>query len=75
MGMLFYFEDEIDDMINQMQFLLDNEKELKKEDKEHIKGMAIQFMIDLHKYLKENDYDAYEKMIDYAAECNEKNKR
>ena len=29
MGMLFYFEDEIDDMINQMQFLLDNEKELK----------------------------------------------
>ena len=69
--MLTTYEDEIADLKNQIEFLLNNADELKGDDKKKIRHMAIDFMIDLHQYLKQNDYDAYEKLIDHAAKCNE----
>ena len=69
--MLTTYEDEIADLKNQIEFLLNNADELTDEDKKKIRHMAIDFMIDLHEYLKKSDYDTYEKLIDHAAKCNE----
>ena len=69
--MLTTYEDEIADLKNQVEFLLNNANKLNDKDKNDIRHMAIDFMIDLHQHLKKNDYDFYEKLIDYAAKCNE----
>ena len=62
---------EIEDLKNQVEFLFNNADELNDEVKGHIRKMAILFMIDSHQYLKKDDYDTYEKLIDHAANCNE----
>ena len=69
--MLTTYEVEIEDLKNQVEFLHNNADESTDEVKGRIRKMAILFMIDLHEYLKKSDYDTYEKLIDYAAECNE----
>ena len=69
--MLTTYEMEIEDLKNQVEFLLNNADELKDDDKKKIRHMAIDFMIDLHQYLKKSDYATYEKLIDHAAKCNE----
>lgn len=69
--MLTTYEMEIEDLKNQVEFLHENADELTDEVKGHIRKMAILFMIDLHQYLKKDDYDTYEKLIDHAANCNE----
>ena len=69
--MLTTYEMEIEDLKNQVEFLHENADELTDEVKGHIRKMAILFMIDLHQYLKKDDYGTYEKLIDHAANCNE----
>lgn len=69
--MLTTYEVEIEDLKNQVEFLLNNADELNDEVKGHIRKMAILFMIDLHQYLKKDDWDTYEKLIDHASKCNE----
>ena len=61
--MLFSFEDEVEDLLHQLNFLLENKEELNHETKERIKILSINFIIDLHSYLKENDYKTYNKLL------------
>lgn len=61
--MLFSFEDEVEDLLHQLNFLLENKEELNHETKERIKILSINFIIDLHSYLKENDSKNYNKLL------------
>ena len=61
--MLFSFEDEVEDLLHQLNFLLENKEELNHETKERIKILSINFIIDLHSYLKENDSKTYNKLL------------
>ena len=61
--MLFSYEDEVEDLLHQLNFLLENKEELNHETKERIKILSINFIIDLHSYLKENDYKTYNKLL------------
>ena len=61
--MLFSFEDEVEDLLHQLNFLLENKEALNHETKERIKILSINFIIDLHSYLKENDSKNYNKLL------------
>lgn len=61
--MLFKFEDEVEDVLNQLNFLLENKENLSDETKERVKLLSINFIIDLHSYLKENDLKTYNKLF------------
>ena len=61
--MLFSFEDEVEDLLHQLNFLLENKEELNHETKERIKILSINFIIDLNSYLKENDSKTYNKLL------------
>ena len=66
--MLTTYEEELKDCRNQLDYLIANTKELKKEDREHIKGLIINLMIDVHKYLKNNDLKFYIKLLEDIAD-------
>lgn len=61
--MLFRFEDEVEDLLHQLNFLLANKEDLSDEAKGFIKSLSINFIIDLHSYLKENDIKTYNKLL------------
>lgn len=61
--MLFYYENELKDTIDQLTILLENKDEISEETKNNIKKLVINFTIDLHQYLKQNDYKTYDKII------------
>jgi len=61
--MLFYYEDELKDTIGQLNYLLENKDDISQDTKENIKKLVINFTIDLHQYLKQNDYKTYENLI------------
>lgn len=61
--MLFYYENELKDTIDQLNILLENKDEISEETKNNIKKLVINFTIDLHQYLKQNDYKTYDKII------------
>lgn len=61
--MLFYYEDELKDTIGQLNYLLENKDDISQDTKENIKKLVINFTIDLHQYLKQNDYKTYERLI------------
>lgn len=61
--MLFYYENELKDTIDQLNILLENKDEINEETKRNIKKLVINFTIELHGYLKQNDYKTYDKLI------------
>ena len=61
--MLFYYENELKDTIDQLTILLENKDEISEETQNNIKKLVINFTIDLHQYLKQNDYKTYDKII------------
>ena len=65
--MLTTYEHEIETNLLELEFLLKNKDKLSDETKAAIRKLSILFMIDLQEYLKENDYKAYEEMIDYIS--------
>jgi len=66
--MLTTYEQEIADLRNQINYLLENAESLNDETKAAIRKLSILFMIDLHEYLKQNDYKAYENLIEAVSE-------
>lgn len=65
--MLTTYEHEVETNLLELEFLLKNKDKLSDETKAAIRKLSILFMIDLQEYLKENDYKAYEEMIDYIS--------
>ena len=62
--MLTTYEDELKDTIRELQFFLDNADKMKQETKDEIRCLVIDFMIELQKYLKENDAKTYNELAD-----------
>ncbi len=65
--MLTTYEHELETNLLELEFLLKNKDKLSDETKAAIRKLSILFMIDLNEYLKENDYKAYEEMIEYIS--------
>jgi len=63
--MLTNYEDELKDTIRELQFFLDNADKMKQETKDEIRCLVIDFMIELQKYLKENDIEIYNELADH----------
>lgn len=57
--MLTTYEDELKDTIKELQFFLNNADKMNQETKDEIRCLVIDFMIELQKYLKENDIEIY----------------
>ena len=65
--MLTTYEEEVEDLLNQIKYLFENKDKLNDETKAAVRKLSILFMIDLHEYLKANDYKTYENLIEAAS--------
>ena len=65
--MLTTYEHEVETNLLELEYLLNNADKLSDETKGAVRKQCILFMIELHEYLKENDFKAYEEMIDYIS--------
>ena len=65
--MLTTYEHEVETNLLELEYLLKNKDSLSDETKGAVRKLSILFMIDLHEYLKKNDFKTYEEMIEYIS--------
>lgn len=65
---MFKMEDEVKDLQRQLNFILANTEELNQGTKDYVKLLSINYILDLHKHLKENDLKTYKKLLKEVTE-------